>query len=369
MKQIEKRNWNFNNASVAYVFAILGYFCASIILTIIVLAATAGAIATYPDSANDILTLPWVTYLNIILSELSFLLVFLICNKKYKKEFFVANRIKFKPNALIIIGTILGAAVLFFGSMNSSELFTHLFSTFAKETPELAVPLDNFGQFILAVFLLAILPAVCEELLFRGLIFNGLKSKLKAPWAILLSATLFALMHMSIYQTLHQFVLGVVLATLVYFTGTVVYSMIFHFINNFLVIFLAYTFPNATFTFATWGTKEVLIALALFILALWIVALLFYILRERNKKQALNTNNPKQLSWQEIIASYQQSCDLYELSDENSSTIETKEDVTAKDKKLAKDNLQSSHDDNTLGIILLSVSVAVAMLMWILNSF
>ena len=104
MKQIEKRNWNFNNASVAYVFAIVGYFCASILLTVIVLAATAGAIAIQPDSANDILSLPWVTYLNIILSELSFLLVFLICNKKYKKEFFVASRIKCKPNALIIVG-------------------------------------------------------------------------------------------------------------------------------------------------------------------------------------------------------------------------------------------------------------------------
>ena len=369
MKQIEKRNWNFNNASVAYVFAIVGYFCASILLTVIVLAATAGAIAIQPDSANDILSLPWVTYLNIILSELSFLLVFLICNKKYKKDFFVASRIKCKPNALIIVGTILGAAILFFGSMNSSEMFTHLFSTFAKEASELAVPLDNFGQFLIVVFLLAILPAVCEELLFRGLIFNGLKSKLKAPWAILLSATLFALMHMSIYQTLHQFVLGVVLATLVYFTGSVIYSMIFHFTNNFLVVFLAYVFPNTSFTFAHWGTKEVLISLALFVLALWIVALLFYLRRERNKKQAQNTDDKEQLSWQEIIAINQQSCELYELSDEETIMSETEENKTLKDEKLMKNNSQTSHDDNTLGIILLSVSVAVAMLMWILNSF
>lgn len=369
MKQIEKRNWNFNNASVAYVFAIVGYFCASILLTIIVLIATAGAIATYPESANNILSLPWVTYLNIILSELSFLLVFLICNKKYKKEFLVASRIKCKPNALIIVGTILGSAVLFFGSINSSELFTHLFSTFAKASAEIAVPLENFGQFLLAVLLLAVLPAVCEELLFRGLIFNGLKSKLKAPWAIFLSATLFALMHMSIFQTLHQFVLGVVLATLVYFTGTVVYSMIFHFLNNFLVVFLAYVFPNTSFTFATWGTKEVLISLALFILALCIVALLLYLLREKNKKQVKNTENSNQLSWQQIIATNQQSCELYELSDEESISLETNENAALEDKKVGKNNSQTPHDDSTLGIILLSVSVAVAMFMWILNSF
>ena len=367
MKQIEKRNWNFNNASLAYAFAIVGYFCASIILTIVVLSLTPQAISN-PNEINETLSKPWVTYLNVILSELSFFLVFLICNKKFKKDILVTSRIKFKPDALIIIGTIFGAGILFFGSMNVSELFTYLFSTFAKGASEISVPLDTFGQFLIAVFLLAILPAVCEEFLFRGVIFQGLKNKFNGPLAIVLSALLFALIHMSIYQTLHQFVLGVVLATLAYFTGTIAYGMLFHFLNNFFVVFLAYVFPNTNFVFTTWGAKEVLFSLAIFLLTVLIVALLFYFLKEKNKKQAQNSSNFKQLSWQEIIAEKQQLCDLYEISAEGDSMTETIGNSSSKDEML-KDNSQKPRHDNTLGIILLSASIAVTALMWILNSF
>ncbi len=366
MKQIEKRNWNFNNASLAYTFAIVGYFCASIILTIVVLSSTPRAISN-ANEVNETLSKPWVTYLNIILSELSFFLVFLICNKKFKKETLVASRIKFKPDALILVGTILGAGILFFGSMNISELFTYLFSTFAKSASEISVPLDTFGQFLIAVFLLAILPAICEEFLFRGIIFHGLKSKFKGPWAIVLSALLFALIHMSIYQTLHQFVLGVVLATLAYFTGTLAYGMVLHFLNNFFVVFLSYVFPNTNFVFTTWGAKEVLLSFAIFILAVLIVSVLFYFLRKKNKKQAQNLGNSKQFSWQEIIAENQQLCDLYEISDEENLPVETGDKLQKGE--MARDKLLKPLQDNTLGIILLCASIAVATLMWVLNSF
>lgn len=369
MKQIEKRNWNFNNASLAYILAIAGYFCASIILTFIVLLASGGQAAGSEEAANNVLSQPWITYLNIILSELSFLLVFLICNRKNKKEFLVASRIKFKPNIWIILGTVVASLVLFFGSTNSSEMFTQLFSTFAKAVPELAVPLGSFGQFLLSVLLLALLPAVCEELLFRGLIFQGLKSKFKAIWAIVLSAALFSLMHMSIYQTLHQFVLGVVLATLTYFTGTIAYSIIFHFVNNFIVIFLAYAFPNVTFTFAAWGTREVLISLAIFALAVWIVVLLGYILRIQSKNKAQKSNNVNGTNWQEIIAEIQQSCSLYEISAEQLPDEENDGKTKKTSKNMAEDNCQKPHESDKLTFILLATGVAIAIFMWILNSF
>ena len=360
MKRIEKRNWDFNNASMAYAFSIVGYFCASIILTIVVLSAIPQAISN-PDEISSAMSKPWVTYLNIILSELSFLLVFLICNKKFKKDILVASRIRFKPDAFVVIGTIFGAVILFFGSMNVSEMFTNLFSTFAKDSSQISVPLDTFGQFLIAVLLLAVLPAVCEELLFRGVIFQGLRSKFKGPWAILMSAGLFALMHMSIYQTLHQFVLGVIFATLAYFTGSIVYGMIFHFTNNFLVVFLAYVFPNTNFLFSTWGTKEIMISLVIFAVAILIISLLLYLLSEKNKKQSQNIGNLKHLSWQDIIAENQQLCELYELSVEGNLTTEKQ--------KNKGDNSRNPLNDNTLAIIVLSASIVVAVVMWILNSF
>ena len=382
MNQIDNKNWNFDETSMAYIFAIVGYFCASIILTILVI-VVAGSLLGASQNANEILNQPWVSYVNIALSELMFLLVFLICNKKFKKQLFVASRVKFKPNLYIILGTIFGGAVLFFGSINSSAMLNELFQTFAKPMTDITVPLDNFAQFLLATFMLAVLPAVCEELLFRGIIFNGLKSKLKAPWAIVFSALLFALMHMSIYQTVHQFVMGVILATLAYYSGTIVYGMIFHFVNNFLVVFLTYAFPSCTFTFSSWGVLEVALSIIIFIVAIGICALLFYLLARKNKKIANNLINDnsytesnlvvgEQNTWQEIIAENQQNCGLYEISriskegefaDKNDNEKVDNARINVKDKSYM------SHNDSTLGIILYGVSVILCVLMWFINSF
>ena len=378
MKQIESRNWNFNESSMAYIFAIVGYFCASIILTIVVI-AVAGSLFGASQNADEILSQSWVSYLNIFLSEFMFLLVFLICNKKFKKQLFVANRVKVKPNIYIILGVIFGGAVLFFGSINSSTMLNELFQNFAKPMTDIAVPIDNFAQFLLATLMLAILPAVCEELLFRGVIFNGLKSKLKAHWAIIFSALLFALMHMSIYQTVHQFVLGVILATLAYYSGTIVYGMIFHFVNNFLVVFLTYLFPTYSFTFSSWGVWEVILSIAIFMVAIGICALLFYLLAKHNKKVARDTksknsmelriDNTSQYKWQEIIAEGQQNCGLYELSskieDGENNNLEKSESLA----KQQENNSYLSHNDSTLGIILYDISAVLCVLMWVINSF
>ncbi|MGH7223599.1 MAG: CPBP family glutamic-type intramembrane protease, partial [Gemmataceae bacterium] len=85
------------------------------------------------------------------------------------------------------------------------------------------------------LFVFVILPAVCEELAFRGFILSGLRRRLR-PWpAILLSSFLYALYQMNVLQVLPHFLLGVVLALLVLRTGSLGGAIVFRLVWETLV--------------------------------------------------------------------------------------------------------------------------------------
>ena len=84
---------------------------------------------------------------------------------------------------------------------------------------------------IVNLILLALIPAIIEEFIFRGLIFNGYKKRNPLKAAIL-SAVLFGLIHMNINQFTYAFVMGIIFALLTYVTGSIIPSTIAHFVVN-----------------------------------------------------------------------------------------------------------------------------------------
>src|SRR4030095_10357313 len=78
---------------------------------------------------------------------------------------------------------------------------------------------------------IALAPAICEELLFRGFILSGFRTLGAAP-AIGASALLFGVAHASIYRLLPTFFLGLLLGIVVWRTGSIFCSIIIHAINN-----------------------------------------------------------------------------------------------------------------------------------------
>jgi len=87
-------------------------------------------------------------------------------------------------------------------------------------------------QVILTFITSALIPAFAEEFLFRGAILSALRPYGKAP-AIIISAVLFGLMHQNAEQLLYATAAGLILATVVYETGSVWCSVLIHFFNNF----------------------------------------------------------------------------------------------------------------------------------------
>jgi sodium transport system permease protein len=102
-----------------------------------------------------------------------------------------------------------------------------------KELAEELAKLGTAGGSSLALTLLlvAVLPAVCEEFFFRGLVFSGLR-RVGPVVAVLVSALLFALMHGSIYRLMPTFCLGVLLGYIRLTTGSIAPGIIFHTLNN-----------------------------------------------------------------------------------------------------------------------------------------
>lgn len=86
--------------------------------------------------------------------------------------------------------------------------------------------------FPVMLFIMAVMPATIEELVFRGIAYNGYRKVGTKFMAVMLSALMFGLMHGNLNQALYAFVLGIFLALLVEATGSLFSSMLFHFIYN-----------------------------------------------------------------------------------------------------------------------------------------
>jgi|GEM_PF-164401 len=85
----------------------------------------------------------------------------------------------------------------------------------------------------------AFLPAVCEELFYRGLALRSLSVRMSARWAVVLSSLFFAAAHLNVYEFVPLFALGVVLALAMRATGTLLAPMLVHFANNSFTLFVA----------------------------------------------------------------------------------------------------------------------------------
>ncbi len=99
---------------------------------------------------------------------------------------------------------------------------------------------SGYSSVGVAILCIAVLPAVFEELFFRGAVLTMLRTaKMKTMVVMAFSAILFALLHGPSWYFLTDIYAGILLAFLVYVTGSVYSAMAAHFISNFVSYFLA----------------------------------------------------------------------------------------------------------------------------------
>jgi membrane protease YdiL (CAAX protease family) len=97
--------------------------------------------------------------------------------------------------------------------------------------------LKSFGDYLLGLLIMGLLPAVCEETLFRGGLQNFLTRWTQKPWlAILIVSALFSAVHFSFYGFLPRVLLGIVLGLIYYYTGSLWLCILAHFFNNAIAV-------------------------------------------------------------------------------------------------------------------------------------
>ena len=117
--------------------------------------------------------------------------------------------------------------------------FAGLFSASGANTAEYVTQYPLW----LAMIAFAIVPAVVEEYVFRGVVL-GEYLKIETGAAVLFSNIFFALLHFSLGSVLYGFFFGYVFALVRIETGNLVYTVIMHLVFNAINVFLSYAFPE-----------------------------------------------------------------------------------------------------------------------------
>ncbi len=151
----------------------------------------------------------------------------------------------------------------------------------AAKLTEAFMQMPTVGSFLFNMLMIAVLPAIGEEFMFRGLIQRLLKEWLgNIHVAILIAALLFSAMHMQFYGFLPRLMLGIVFGYLFYWTGSLWIPIFAHFIQNGLVVTVTYLGQQGIIggDYENFGsTGNILVILV----SLIISAFILYILRKR----------------------------------------------------------------------------------------
>lgn len=101
---------------------------------------------------------------------------------------------------------------------------------------------------LITMFHVALVPAICEETMYRGFVLNALKRKWGVTLAVILSGVLFALYHVRFTQFIPLALLGILLAILAWKSKSIYPAIVAHFVNNGTSVFIAYKFPDYAFS-------------------------------------------------------------------------------------------------------------------------
>ncbi|GAA4051340.1 hypothetical protein GCM10022409_42640 [Hymenobacter glaciei] len=133
----------------------------------------------------------------------------------------------------------------------------HDFEVWARASEDRAAVLTKFltkfnsgARFAVGVVVIALVPAIAEELVFRGVIQKNLVRWFSPHIGVWVGAAIFSAIHFQFFGFVPRFVLGLVLGYLYLWSGNILVSMAAHFTQNFLQLLILYLTQRGQFG---WG--------------------------------------------------------------------------------------------------------------------
>jgi hypothetical protein len=128
--------------------------------------------------------------------------------------------------------------------INSVKYFLDTLDELLEKTFGNLIYASNFFEAILVVITISIIPAFCEEVMFRGYIQRSFGFKFKAFTAAILTAVFFALYHFNPYGLIPLTIIGFYLGFAAYSSQSLFIPMVLHFLNNFIAVMLYFILGN-----------------------------------------------------------------------------------------------------------------------------
>lgn len=167
------------------------------------------------------------------------------------------------------------------------DLFDLLEASTLKLVTAYSVP-----EFLAIVLVIAVTPAICEEILFRGFVLSNLEKVTKRIVAIVLSGLVFALFHFHPFNLIPLAILGIYLSFIVYHSGSIYTAIVCHFINNFISALAVFMYGKEEFISKEIPADEILSVVIMGITSMIVfIGIIFLIKKNSVEKKSLEFNN------------------------------------------------------------------------------
>ncbi len=184
------------------------------------------------NKMNKVISLSGIYYSRPLLREAGLIILLMVC---------------LAP--VIAITSQLNSAIHFPGWLSGLESWMIEKENEAGNILNLIVASKTTMVFIFNLFLIAILPAIGEEIIFRG-VFQNIFQRLfrNDRFGIIVTAFLFSAIHMQFFGFIPRFILGLVLGYLYYYSGNLWMPVIAHFVNNASAVIVTFVSDEADFS-------------------------------------------------------------------------------------------------------------------------
>lgn len=232
------------------------YKAGMLILTVLILFSAASVIMAFIPGIFESGNLMKMYAVNTLLvSVISIFVPAFIFMRKFGDVRSCLRRISIKQylfSFFMGVGVFLIAAAV-------NTIFFELFELTGADTSVLSTDLpqmDDLFSFFLSLVLIAVIPALTEEFLFRGALLHSWKG-LGRMRAVLLTALIFSLVHYSLPSLPALFLIGALIGFMAYDSGSIWPGVIVHFLNNALSLWFSLFENESTAVSPEWMTWAV----------------------------------------------------------------------------------------------------------------
>ncbi len=150
---------------------------------------------------------------------------------------------------------------------------------------------NSIAILLINIFVIALLPAIGEELFFRGLIQRAIVNKTNnIHLGVIITAAIFSAVHFQFLGFIPRMLMGIVLGYIFVWSKNIWYPIIAHFINNATAVITIYYNPELSSSGSTdiYSETTLFIAGTISAVIVYLLLVMFYRISTQNKKESDN---------------------------------------------------------------------------------